>query len=68
MVQLPVRVNWGGGWTDTPPYCNEKGGIVLMSSHDTLELALCDKWYIMKNGRLNPFVYTGDLDELVKNL
>ena len=28
-VNLPVRVNWGGGWTDTPPYCNEKGGVVL---------------------------------------
>ncbi len=26
---LPVRVNWGGGWTDTPPYCNENGGVVL---------------------------------------
>ncbi len=28
-VKLPVRVNWGGGWTDTPPYCNENGGVVL---------------------------------------
>ena len=28
-VELPVRVNWGGGWTDTPPYCNENGGAVL---------------------------------------
>lgn len=28
-VSLPVRVNWGGGWTDTPPHCNEKGGVVL---------------------------------------
>lgn len=28
-IKLPVRVNWGGGWTDTPPYCNENGGIVL---------------------------------------
>lgn len=28
-VQLPVRVNWGGGWTDTPPQCNEMGGVVL---------------------------------------
>lgn len=28
-VNLPVRVNWGGGWTDTPPYCNEHGGTVL---------------------------------------
>lgn len=28
-VQLPVRVNWGGGWTDTPPHCMEQGGVVL---------------------------------------
>ena len=28
-VSLPVRVNWGGGWTDTPPYCMENGGMVL---------------------------------------
>ncbi len=28
-VSLPVRVNWGGGWTDTPPQCNEQGGVVL---------------------------------------
>lgn len=28
-VALPLRVNWGGGWTDTPPYCNEHGGVVL---------------------------------------
>ena len=27
--KLPVRVNWGGGWTDTPPHCNEHGGTVL---------------------------------------
>jgi fucokinase len=28
-AQLPLRVNWGGGWSDTPPYCNENGGTVL---------------------------------------
>lgn len=28
-IKLPVRVNWGGGWTDTPPQCNELGGVVL---------------------------------------
>lgn len=28
-VRLPVRVNFGGGWSDTPPYCNENGGTVL---------------------------------------
>lgn len=28
-LKLPLRVNWGGGWSDTPPYCNENGGTVL---------------------------------------
>lgn len=28
-VCLPLRVNWGGGWSDTPPYCLENGGTVL---------------------------------------
>lgn len=28
-VKLPLRANWGGGWSDTPPYCNEHGGTVL---------------------------------------
>lgn len=28
-VDLPLRVNFGGGWSDTPPYCNENGGTVL---------------------------------------
>ena len=25
----PVRLDLGGGWTDTPPYCLEQGGAVL---------------------------------------
>ncbi len=28
-ISLPLRVNWGGGWSDTPPYCNEQGGTVI---------------------------------------
>ena len=28
-VRLPLRVNWGGGWSDTPPICCELGGTVL---------------------------------------
>ena len=31
-VRLPLRVNWGGGWSDTPPHCMEKGGTVLNSA------------------------------------
>lgn len=29
VVKLPLRVNWGGGWSDTPPICCETGGTVL---------------------------------------
>lgn len=29
VTKLPVRVNWGGAWSDTPPYCMEHGGTVL---------------------------------------
>ena len=29
VVRLPLRVNWGGGWTDTCPHCLERGGTVL---------------------------------------
>lgn len=28
-VRLPLRVNWGGGWSDTPPICCDLGGTVL---------------------------------------
>ena len=38
-VRLPLRVNFGGGWSDTPPYCLENGGTVLNAA-------------IMLNGRM----------------
>ena len=28
-IELPIRVNWGGGWSDTLPYSTENGGTVL---------------------------------------
>ena len=31
-IFLPLRVNFAGGWTDTPPYCLEQGGKVLNAS------------------------------------
>ena len=31
-IKLPLRVNFGGGWTDTPPYCLENGGKILNAS------------------------------------
>ena len=44
------------------------GGIVLLATHDMLELNLCDEWYIIKDGVLTPFDYTGDIESLVKSL
>lgn len=46
----------------------KSGGILLLTTHDVLELALCDKWYIIKNGVLVSFDYDGDLQKLVKSL
>ncbi len=46
----------------------QNGGIVLLATHDMLELELCDEWYIIKNGVLTPFNYTGDIQNLVKSL
>ena len=29
VIELPLRANWGGGWSDTPPHCMEHGGTVI---------------------------------------
>lgn len=46
----------------------EKGGIVLMASHDVMEIEICDVWYILKGGELCSFEYTGDTRRLVNSL
>ncbi len=44
------------------------GGLVLLTTHDIQELALCDVLYIIKNGVLTPFSYDGDVGKLVNSL
>ena len=44
------------------------GGLLLLTTHDVLELELCDAWYIMKNGVLEPFVFDGNLNKLIESL
>ena len=44
------------------------GGLLLLTTHDVLELQLCDAWYIIKDGVLEPFVFEGDLNKLVESL
>lgn len=45
-----------------------EGGILLLTTHDVMELDLCDEWYIIKDGVLVPFVYDGDIRKLVESL
>ncbi len=48
--------------------CKQAGKIVVLSTHDEQELALCDQIYLMKNGRLEPFAYTGRVEEIVEQM
>ena len=44
------------------------GGILLLATHDAMELELCDECYIIKDGENVPFTYNGNIEALVKNL
>ena len=46
----------------------QRGGLLLLATHDVMELDLCDEWYILKDGRLEPFAYEGNVEELVRRL
>ena len=41
------------------------GGIVVIATHDTQELPLCDKIYILKNGVATEYDYDGNVHRLV---
>ena len=45
-----------------------KGGIIVLVTHDVLELELCNKCYIVNDGVLEPFEFDGDIKNLVKKL
>lgn len=44
------------------------GGLLLLTTHDMMELSLCDEWYIIKDGVLVPFTYDGNIGKLVESL
>lgn len=48
--------------------CKKNGNILILTTHDESELALCDRIYILKDGVLEKFTYAGDLGELVRRL
>ena len=45
-----------------------KGGIIILVTHDVLELELCNKCFIIKDGSLQPFEYDGNIQRLVNSL
>jgi fucokinase len=32
VIASPARIDFGGGWTDTPPQCLERGGVILSAA------------------------------------
>ena len=44
------------------------GGLLILTTHDVLELQLCDAWYILKDGVLVPFQFDGNVNKLVESL
>lgn len=53
------------GYLDT---YRRSGGILLLTTHEESELKLCDRWYLLKDGCLNPYDYNGDIARLVESL
>lgn len=46
----------------------QSGGLLLLTTHDVMELDLCDAWYIIQDGVLVPFAYDGNVQKLVESL
>ena len=44
------------------------GGLLILTTHDVLELELCDEWYILKDGSLVRYAFDGNVDALVRAL
>lgn len=44
------------------------GGLLILTTHDLAEVALCDQCYIIKDGSLVPFEYDGNPKKLVESL
>lgn len=43
----------------------EQGGSILLATHDVQEMGLCDGWYLLKEGKVSPYQYDGNVHHLV---
>src|SRR3954462_12968972 len=42
IARAPARIDFGGGWTDVPPYCDREGGFVCnvaITRHSSVRMA-----------------------------
>ncbi len=46
----------------------ENGGIVLLSTHEAEEIAVCDEHYILKDGNITKYNFTGNIEALVNEM
>ncbi|MBE6758364.1 MAG: ABC transporter ATP-binding protein [Ruminococcaceae bacterium] len=45
-----------------------QGDILVLVTHDVMEMQLCDRWYVLKDGVLAPYLYDGDREKLAASL
>ena len=46
----------------------ENGGILILATHEAAEIAKCTKCYILKDGGLEPYTYTGTISDLLSRI
>ena len=44
------------------------GDILVLVTHDVMEMQLCDAWYLLRDGVLRPYDFDGDIERLTASL